>query len=857
MHRTIWPVRDTAGRLATACAPDDAPACFTKAAAEMKIAVPSAVSPYERRSLAERALTSFRDMLDTWQDKARDAKRKQIRERDWRANGGSQLPRASRRAFVAGLVGLTLTAVIEDQAHAAGAGRLRFARPTAGPPSGLLYPAAAWNGTAGSGFTAEQLILLQDPVRTGPKMIVRPLQPPEQAFTDDLDLVVTAASFDGVDSVEVWCEGNFVGVTERTWVDGVTPDGSVYRRYGYRATLDWSVIQDFGFLEGAMHVYFRAPTPSGSTIQQRVLGPFLYYARNPGVGAGCEFDFSVIVNPAGGTSPGVRYTTIVAALLYCSQNSKIRPKVVLEATTRYTTAGNISTTPHTGSVWWTIEPAPGVTATLGNFDINDITGTAWFCDNLRFKGDIIFDYAAMCGRLGGMWRGYTAGQNKVWCDGIEIMGGSYDGSGYVGGIGSGTSLLYYGKDVVTYFFGRQNTASRPNFYFTHVDMHDMPGYGYDMSTLILNCDLRDCGGSGLENNLGAIHGLRVSRVGGIFTGTRNEHAVFTLAYTGAAALAEFRKPGNNGTNNAMTFYEDNVLVGTFTPVATGSASYTDMSDLVSWINTNLGANGWTAVANGIAADMATGTGFLSLADLVPSSAIGTTGSPLARRPITSTPLQFTWIADVHSNAIVVDGALLALPPFSYTSENIITEFVDSYEIVGSAHCGGNTLLDFCLRWSTFQDVSAAYQIAHPTQNPVATCQASIWGGACSHFLITAVTYEGPGQQVLTQVSTSMDAKSRISRSIFELLSINNVSNRPAMVGVVLRTGSLPSGADALSKTLSSAYTESQLFEDPLAALPDFAPKSTQLQLSDLTYAGARVPLAQVSNDNYGWNVDAA
>lgn len=717
----------------------------------------------------------------------------------------------------------------------------------------MLVPSSQWNGTAGTGFGTAFPAAPVDPPRTTAKMIVRGLQPPEVAFTDNYALVATAEGFDGVGAITFWCEGIAVPGILRWWPK-TRPDGTIYYCYGYGAQFDHAAIQARGYAEGAMNVYIQASPPVGSSVQERVLGPYLYYARNAGVGAGCEYDFSVLVNPTGGTVVGVRYTTIVAALLYCSQQGKLRPKIILEATTRYTTAGNISTAPHTGNMWWTITPADGVTATLGNWDINDIPGTAWFCDNLHFMGNIIFDYCAMSGRLGGLWRGYTASQNKVWCDGIEIMGGSFVGSGYAGGTGSGVNLQYYGKDVVSYFFGRQNTAALPNFYFTHVDMHDMPGYGYDLSNLVLDCNLRDCGGSGMENNLGAIHDLRVSRVGGIQSGDRNQHPVFTLAYTGAATLAEFRKPGNNGTLNALTFYEDNVLVGTFTPVATGSASYTDMSDLVAWINTNLGASGWTATANGVADDMAAGTGFLSVADLVPSSAIGTSGSAAARRPITSTPLQFTWIVDVHSNAITVDGPLLALPPFSYTAENIITEFVYAYEIVESAHCGANTILDFCLRWSTFQDVSAAYQIANPTQNPVATCQASIYGGTSSHFLVDKVTYEGPGQQVLTLAGTSMDAFSRISRSIFELLSINNVSNRPGMTGVVLRTGSVPSGADGLSKTLSSAYTESQLFEAPLAALPSFVPISVQLQLSDGTYAGAKLPAADWAPGNRGWNL---
>ncbi len=687
-------------------------------------------------------------------------------------------------------------------------------------------------------------------------MILRPLQPPEQAFTDDFDLVATCTSFDGVDSVEVWCEGNFVGVTERTWVDGVTPDGSIYRRYGYRATLDWSVIQDFGFAEGAMNIYFRAPTPSGSTIQQRVMGPYLYYARNPGVGAGCEYDFSVIVNPAGGTSPGIRYTTIVAALLYCSQQSKVRPKVILEATARYTTAGNIAAAAHTGSVWWTIEPASGVTATLGNWDINDTVGTSWYCDNLHFRGDIVLELAAMAPRRGSMYRGWSGGQNKLWIDGCEVTGGTYVGSGYPGGVGSGQNIRYYGGTQSSYFFNRNNTNPF-NFYFTHMTMRDMPGYMIDSSLLILNCDVYRCSGTAIENNFGAIHGLRVSEVGGVQSGERSFVEVFQLSYTGAAGLAQFNKSTANGratysgssTTYPMTLWEDNVLIDQIYTVPVGTSTYTSMQMLADWINTHAG---WTATVTGGADDMAWGAEYISVADMVPSAGVGIPGqsaSPFGKRTITSTPLSMCRVADVHANGLTWDGALLA--------QNVMVEFVEGFNIVSAANMGANTVKDFCARWCTFQDTSAAYQIAHPTQNPAAGAQVSIYGGTCNHFLIAAVTYEGPGQNVLTQASTVMDSKSRISRSIYEALTIGQVANRPGLVGIVLRTGALPSGADAMSKTLASAYTESQLFEDPLAALPDFAPKSTQLQLSDLTYAGARVPLAQVSNDNYGWNVDAA
>ncbi len=717
-----------------------------------------------------------------------------------------------------------------------------------------LVPTSQWTGTAGTGYDGANPPPPEDPPRTGPKMICRMLQPPEIAFSDDYTLVVSASSFDGVEKVTFYCEGQEVEVLAPKWWPKTKPDGTTLYVYGYGAQFDHVAIQAFGVAESAMNIYMKATPPTGSTIQERVIGPYLYYARDAGVGAGCVYDFEVYVDPLGTPSPGIRYNTIVAALLYCSQNSKLRPHIVLERTTRYATAGNIASAAHTGSMWWTIEADTGITATLGDYGATAAPGTSWFCDNLHFLGaGIIFDYSAMTPTMGVMYQGWSGSQNKLWIDGCEITGGDFTGSGFAGGSGSGQLVSYYGKSCVQYFFKRNN--SNPyNFFFTHINMHDMPGYAFDSSNLILDCDVTRISGSAIENNFGAIQGLRVSEMGGIQSGDRSFNEVFTLSYTGGAALAQFNKYTQNGRNTEvntvtptypLTFWEDGVEVGSLAVVDAGQSTYTTMQMLVDYINT---LTGWTATATGTAADLAWSANYVAVADMVPSAGVGVPSDsayPYSKRTITSTPLSMCRVADVHSNGLTWDAAIAA--------QNVSVEFVDGYNIVESAGMGANTVKDFVIRWSTIQDTSDAYQTANPTQDPVATSQSSIYGGANSHFMVTGAVYEGPGQYVRTQSAATFDAKSEISYSVFELFGVEG-AGKPAFTGNVFRTGSLPSGSDATSKALADGYTESQLFADPLAALPDFTPISSQLTLSTGKYAGALVPIAKSTSYNRGWNL---
>jgi len=716
-----------------------------------------------------------------------------------------------------------------------------------------LVPTSQWTGTAGTGYGGANPAAPVDPVRTGPKMVCRMLQQQQIAFADDYTLVVHASSDDGVESVTFYCEGQEVEVLAPKWWPKTKPDGTTLYVYGYGAQFDHSAIQAFGVSENAMNVYMKATPPTGSTIQERVIGPYLYYARDAGVGAGCVYDFEVYVDPLATDNPGVRYNTIVKALLYCSQQSKLRPHIVLERTGRYTTAGNISSNPHTGSMWWTIEAASGVTAQLGNFDISTGIGTSWNCDNLHFLGaGIVFELAAMAPQGGWMFRAQSGSTNSLWIDGCEVTGGDYAGSGYPGGTGAGQHVRYYGDDQTGYFFSRNNTNPF-NFAFTHVNMHDIPSYGLDNSVLILDCDVARCSGSTIEGNYGAIQGLRVTEMGGVQSGERNFVEVFTLTYTGAAALAQINKLTQNGRNTIsgspttypITFWEDGAEVGSLATVDPGTSTYTTIQDLVDYINT---LPDWTATATGSADDLAWGAEFIGIADMVPSAGVGIpadSGTPYSKRTVTSSPLSVCRIADVHANALVWDPSLAV--------ENVCVEFVEGYDIIAAAALGMGTVKDFRVRWVTLQDTSAAYQIANPTQNPEAVAQVSVYSGVNSHLVIDGVVYEGPGQQALTKSTATFDAACRISNSVYEAFSVEG-AGKPAFTGNVFRTGSLPSGSDATSKALGGAYTEDQLFADPFGAVPDFTPISSQLTLSTGKYAGGLVPTAKSTSYNRGWNL---
>ncbi|MEL6485655.1 MAG: hypothetical protein AAFQ13_00730, partial [Pseudomonadota bacterium] len=130
-----------------------------------------------------------------------------------------------------------------------------------------LPPGDDWNGTAGSGFTTTP----SDPTRTTAKPMARMLEPPLQAFTDELVVGVEAFANGGIARVQFNFEGRPFNVTTPSFRQFTREDGSTYLCLGY-----WINIKRPASIEGAADLYAEI-FANDPTMQSRVIGPFTYF----------------------------------------------------------------------------------------------------------------------------------------------------------------------------------------------------------------------------------------------------------------------------------------------------------------------------------------------------------------------------------------------------------------------------------------------------------------------------------------------------------------------------------------------------------------------------------------------------
>lgn len=680
-----------------------------------------------------------------------------------------------------------------------------------------IAPTSQWTGTAGSGFGTANPSAPSDPTRTGAKTILRQLFVPQIAFTADETLVVTAAAFGGMTKVTAWCEGNSVDLTSEGVFDYVDANGVTRWVRGYGVKLDYAAAMALS-TTGAMRVYFQG-IPANGGVQERVIGPFLFYPRAPGVGAGKQYDYEVQVIPGSSAVAGVSYPTIVAALNYMQSVSAVFPHVVLASNGRYSTAGTVSPARNAATSFATIEAAPGVTAYLGDYDV---AYTMLGYDGLRFKGaGVVLETSAMSRDLTWALRYHAASNQWLWLDGCELTAGTP--SPTYAGSGSGAQSLRYGTLPTQYFFSSQNTFGPFNFYFTEVNAHDLSGYGIQHAELIRNSVLDTVSGSGCELNQGAIHGLQLTKCDGVQTGFRVDTPAFTIRYTGSASVAQIDqvRQDNSSTVSAngracyFRLYEDSgTPTHTITVTNTGT-SYTTVQALVDAINA---LTGWVATMADPAPIL--NASFLSVPGSAPSLGI-------VKRTVTSTPQSLITIADVHANALTMDGTT------GTTFENTTLEFISAYGLVESASVAINTVKDLSMRNCYFQDVSVTSGY---------TNQVSIVTGPMSHILIDSTTITGANnvlQVGASGVAATFDAYSQLSRLSLEgLTRVNTTDPDLVMDSIAVRTLTVPSGATN-SKALSSA-AEATLYTDAATVPPDLTPLSP-LQLVDGSWPGRYLP----------------
>lgn len=390
------------------------------------------------------------------------------------------------------------------------------------PPPESIEPAAAWTGTAGSGFTEIPI----DPVRTTAKPAVRLLVPPYQYFTDTLDVGVIAMANDGgtlinnfgIASVKFMLEGSEAVVSLPTFHTIQTQRGP-HAYYGW-----WVRLRKPPGMAGQANLYIEATARDGS-MQKRVIGPYLFSPAEQ------EFTHSVTVAPSQPAVAGVNYHTLDAAATYVNQLGSANPLITIAD------AGLYELTVGSGVTGISLRTGlPGrlnITASTPDVTIGRATyvndGTANINDaryKLRFFGtNLTLDYRYVL-----TINGSSADEGQgAWLDGVNMISSAP----------LGNSELWRGT-VKPNGLGSVRGAA----WFTEVKVVELTNFG-NTANLIRGCELDRVAGDIFSNSKCCIQ----NRVR-IHSGRPQSDQIdaFTIRYTGAAATATLTRTGGQGAS---------------------------------------------------------------------------------------------------------------------------------------------------------------------------------------------------------------------------------------------------------------------------------------------------------------------
>lgn len=744
------------------------------------------------------------------------------------------LRNVSRRAIVAGLL-LALTA---ESAEAASAGRLRMGQSSAipPPPSTMLSPTVQWGvtGIAGSGYGGSGAPVPVDPGGS-PQCVLRHLFLPFMTFADDYTLVFEAGSFDGTSKVRIFCEGNYVDVTTPQWWPYTDPRGLTNYVYGHGVVLDHAAILALN-ATGSMNVYGEAFSNNPS-IANRVMGPYLLYARAPGVGAGLQYDWEYLIDrTAVVDTPDVRYRQLETALARAAATGKVRPVFTLVTTSSTTpyrykniTSGGVGA----ASALYTIRPAVGISAIIGDYSTTSGGGNG-AGDGLHFTtqpgANLQLDISAGATSLFGLgfYRNGSGSNNILFFDGVEITCSGLP----TGTTGTGTTLITAAGFQPGGFWLTRNNTRPYHWIWKDCYIHDMASYGVMLSELILNNIIDGISGSSVENLLGAMQGNIISRIGGYQAGLRVQTPAMTLYYNGAGA-ATYERSGNN-----IKSYVNGVQTNT----TLGASSYL-LTALAAYINANW--TDWVAVLDPACPPWA--SSFMSMANLVPSASIT---PPVS---VTAAGTAFTAVMDIHSDVITFYTPY----PSGYTAyENLSISFNKGYNNVATAPATLQLFSDVTCHHNIFADASFA--------NGQAVQQSTYgFGSTCQHVLNYANTFMGIGAGMFIPNTfsnpVSFGAFGRIDHLAMDSVGFGT-SGTPAPPTpplnaypqyCVIRNGATPvSSANCVN--LGGA-AETTMYVDPTVTVVDATPLAPLL-LPDGKYAGARAPVGAPAAYR-GWNLD--
>lgn len=425
-----------------------------------------------------------------------------------------------------------------------------------------IAPSAGWNGTAGSGFGGLYGAVPTDPTRTTAKPACRLLVPDRQAFTDRVMVGVYAGANDGgslldtmgLTSVTFHYEGSTKVVTRPTFQWITDANGTVRQYFGF-----WCLLEHNG-TNGTANLYVEA-VPRDGTMQARVMGPYVFLPR------AVQHDYDLTVAATGAIVAGVSYRTVKAALEYLASVSAQHPRITITEAGTY--ALDLIAIPYSGGAGrCTIRASAAVTfgkpdeASKGQFRPR-YSALHFQGDNITFDARYVSD-VRLDEAIG------------PWLDGVNLTnsGGRY-------------SLWNKGKRPNGFFI--RGAAWFTECSFTNLLNACLCNESAHVRGCILNTVADD-----IFSNAALVIGSTVDDANSIEWKTNLP--AMTVHYTGAGTTATTSLTGgNDDASRTFTCKVNGASVGSIVLQNTNPAgAYYDIADVVDWINTTLGALGWTA-----------------------------------------------------------------------------------------------------------------------------------------------------------------------------------------------------------------------------------------------------------------------
>jgi hypothetical protein len=416
------------------------------------------------------------------------------------------------------------------------------------PP--LISPSAGWNGTAGTGFGGAYGAVPVDPTRTTAKPVCRLIQPPNQYFTDELLIGVSAganyqgslANNMGLERVVVHFEGSTVDIDRPSWRDVECADGTT------RSYFAWWVVLKRQSTNGHGQVLFEA-VPKDATMQRRVIGPYQFSPQ----ATLHDHQLEIAATPA--EVAGVRYKTIAAALNYLRTNAKHNPLITITEAGTYDLTAAAGTYIGQGNTTITAT-APVTISRQGVLPI----ATRYFrplYGGLHFKGaNITLDFTNAI-----EFYSETIYAGRTWFDGINIVN---SGPFY---------LLENGGEVRNLSWLARNQP-----WFTECNISDLPSVGIEASLFRGNTVER--GYRDVVNGCPCVLGNTIT--GWDSSDYREEIPAFSVTYTGGEATATIALTGANAaTSRTMTVKRG----ATTSSIVITPSAYQRVTDVVDWLNT--------------------------------------------------------------------------------------------------------------------------------------------------------------------------------------------------------------------------------------------------------------------------------